>query len=84
MFQEMDSSFMHWVVKAILGWHPAPLEGIRVCQIHGRRDLLIPARRIEADVLIPGGRHMINMTHAEEVNDFIKRSAAIGHELREE
>jgi len=83
MFKEMDSSFMHWVVRAILGWHPAPLEGIRVFQIHGRRDLLIPARRVEADVVIPGGGHMINMTHAEEVNDFIKRAAAIGHELRE-
>ena len=71
MFREMDSSFMHWTVRAILGWHPVPLEGIPVFQIHGRRDLMIPARRVEADVVIPGGGHLINMTHAEEVNAFI-------------
>lgn len=71
MFREMDSSFMHWTVRAILGWHPKPLEGIRVFQIHGRHDLLIPAWRVEADVLIPDGGHMINMTHAEKVNAFI-------------
>ena len=43
MFKEMDSRFMHWVLQAILSWEPTPLEGIRVCQIHGARDLLIPA-----------------------------------------
>jgi pimeloyl-ACP methyl ester carboxylesterase len=72
MFKEMDSRFMHWVVQAILGWNPAPLEGVPVFQIHGRRDLLIPARRVEADAWIPDGGHLINMTHAREVNAFIR------------
>ena len=75
MFREMDSSFMHWAVAAILGWHPTPLKDIPVFQIHGRRDLLIPARRVEADIVIPRGGHMINMTHAEEVNAFIRKSS---------
>jgi pimeloyl-ACP methyl ester carboxylesterase len=71
MFREMDSRFMHWVLQAILRWEPTPLEGIRVFQIHGRRDLLIPARRVEADRIIPDGGHLINVTHAKEVNAFI-------------
>ena len=57
-------------------WDPQPLAGVRVFQIHGRRDPLIPARRVEADVLIPDGGHMINVTHAREVNAFIRGAVA--------
>jgi pimeloyl-ACP methyl ester carboxylesterase len=73
MFKEMDPRFMHWVVQAILSWDPAPLDGVPVFHIHGRHDLLIPARRVDADVWIPDGGHMINMTHAEAVNTFLRR-----------
>ena len=65
MFKESDSRFMHWTLQAILNWDPQPLPGIRVVQIHGGRDPLIPARRVEADLLIPDGGHMINVSHAE-------------------
>jgi len=71
MFKETDSRFMHWVVRAILSWNPTPLEGVPVFQIDGGRDRVIPARRVKADVLIPGGGHMINVSHAEEVNAFL-------------
>jgi pimeloyl-ACP methyl ester carboxylesterase len=73
MFKEMDPQFMHWVVQAILTWTPAPLDGIPVFHIHGRRDLMIPARRVDADVWIPDGGHLINVTHAGEVNAFLRR-----------
>lgn len=76
MFREMDSRFMHWVLQAILRWEPTPLENVRVLQIHGRRDLLIPARRVWADRLIPDGGHLINVTHAQETNAFVARAAA--------
>jgi pimeloyl-ACP methyl ester carboxylesterase len=76
MFRESDSRFMHWTVEAILGWEPAPLEGIAIFQIHGSRDVMIPARRVKADVLIPGGGHLINMSRADEVNAFIAHAAA--------
>jgi pimeloyl-ACP methyl ester carboxylesterase len=75
MFREMDSRFMHWVLRAILEWEPKPLVGVRVFQIHGGRDPLISVRRVEADQVIPQGGHMINVTHAEEVNAFIRRAA---------
>ena len=71
MFKEMDSRFMHWVLQAILHWDPKPLEGVRVFQIHGRRDLLIPARNVQADEIIPDGGHLINVTHTKEVNAFV-------------
>lgn len=76
MFKESDSRFMHWVVQAILNWEPTPLEGIPVFHIHGGRDRMIPAWRIHADVMISDGGHLINMTRAEQVNDYIKEIAA--------
>jgi pimeloyl-ACP methyl ester carboxylesterase len=76
MFKDSDPRFMHWIVQAILNWQPEPLEGVPVFQIHGSRDIMIPARRVEADVMIPGGGHLINMSRADEVNSFIAKAAA--------
>lgn len=70
MFQEMDSRFMHWVVRAILNWRPEPLDGIPIFHVHGRRDRVLPARGVAADHWIDGG-HIINVSHAGEVNSFI-------------
>jgi len=75
MFREMDSRFMHSALTAILHWHPTEYDGVPIFQIHGARDLLIPARRVHADSYIPDGGHMINMTHAEIVNAYIAKVA---------
>jgi pimeloyl-ACP methyl ester carboxylesterase len=75
MFRESDSRFMRWVLGAILGWQPTPQDGVRVFQIHGARDLLIPARRVNADELIPNGGHLINVTHADQVNEFLRKAS---------
>jgi pimeloyl-ACP methyl ester carboxylesterase len=71
MFKDSDARFMHWVLQAILRWQATPLDGIPVLQIHGGRDPLIPANRVHADVIIPNGGHLINLTHAEDVNAFL-------------
>ena len=73
MFKQSDSRFMHWVLQAILSWEATPLVGTPVFQIHGSRDRVIPTRRVKADVLIPNGGHLINVTRAEEVNAFLAR-----------
>jgi pimeloyl-ACP methyl ester carboxylesterase len=75
MFKEMDSQWMHWALQALLRWEPAPLDGVRVWQIHGARDVVIPAHRAKADEIIPDGGHLINVTHAEQVNEFIRRAS---------
>lgn len=74
MFREMDPAFMHWAVSAILHWNPPPLANIPLFQIHGSRDRIIPARRVRPDIWIPDGGHLINITHAEEVNGFIREA----------
>jgi pimeloyl-ACP methyl ester carboxylesterase len=79
MFRESDSRFMDWALRAILNWYPGRPEGVRVLQIHGARDLMIPVRRVSPDEVIPGGGHLINVTHPREVNDFIRRAAQMPH-----
>ncbi|MGA2068793.1 MAG: hypothetical protein ABSG86_27745 [Thermoguttaceae bacterium] len=74
MFRDADPHFMRWAVGAILRWRPAPLEGIPVRAIHGARDRLIPACRVEADEIVPGGGHLINLTHADAVNRFLREA----------
>jgi pimeloyl-ACP methyl ester carboxylesterase len=39
---------------------------------------VIPAWRVDADEWIPDGGHMINVTHPDTVNAFIRRAIAGG------
>lgn len=81
MFKQMDSRFMHWTLQAILNWDPKPVDGVRVVQIHGRRDMLIPAGRVKADQYIADGGHLINITHADQVNAFIRKAAVMPSQI---
>ena len=73
MFRDADSEFMRWALGAIAQWDPLPLEDIPVRHIHGARDRLIPARNVRADETVADGGHLINVTHADRVNGFIRR-----------
>jgi len=75
MFQDSDSHFMKWALTSILQWQPSPPPEVPVRAIHGDRDLLIDVKLVEADEVIPGGGHLINLTHADDVNAFIARMA---------
>src|SRR5262245_40240081 len=72
--QETDASFLRWASRAALTWKPSPaIAGVRVFQIHGERDRVLPAKRTRADVVLPGAGHLISLTHAPAVNDFLRR-----------
>jgi pimeloyl-ACP methyl ester carboxylesterase len=72
MFREMDPAFMHWAVSAIMSWDPPLLSDVPVFHIHGGRDRMIPAWRVKPERLIPRGGHLINLTHSDEVNEYIR------------
>ncbi len=76
MFQQADSALMSWAVQAILTWEPSSVPDAPVFHIHGKKDRVISASRVEADELVAGGGHLINLTHAEIVNTFIENAAA--------
>ena len=43
MFRASDRRWLRWAIGAILHWRPTPIAGLRVFQIHGRRDRMIRA-----------------------------------------
>ncbi len=73
MFKAADPQWMRWAIGAILGWQPTPLADTPVFQIHGRRDRMIRASMVAADCLLPDGGHLLNLSHAAQVNDFIRK-----------
>jgi pimeloyl-ACP methyl ester carboxylesterase len=72
MFKDTDAAFMQWALTAIFNWKPVPLDATPVYQIHGEKDRIIPIKNERVDEVIPGGGHLINMTHPQRVNAFIK------------
>lgn len=43
-----------------------------VARIHGDRDRILPHRLTRPDVLVRGGGHLISLTHADVVNEFLR------------
>lgn len=67
-----------WSARAIRAWRFKEADwkdlvrrGVRIHQIHGDGDWAIPLRKGDADTVIRGGKHLINMTHADQVNGYI-------------
>ncbi len=71
---EPSSTFLRWATWATLTWRPSPeSRDVRVYQIHGTEDRTIPASCTSPDELVAGAGHLLPLTHAEAVNEFIRR-----------
>jgi pimeloyl-ACP methyl ester carboxylesterase len=71
MWRGRTTTFLRRSVEMILGWEG---EGELPCpagRIHGERDQIIPCGPQRPDVVVPGGGHIISLTHARAVNAFI-------------
>jgi pimeloyl-ACP methyl ester carboxylesterase/N-acetylglutamate synthase-like GNAT family acetyltransferase len=64
--------FAKWGLHAIVAWHPKADPACAVRAIHGADDRLIRARRVRAEREVPDAGHLVNVTHAEEVNAFLR------------
>jgi pimeloyl-ACP methyl ester carboxylesterase len=78
MAESVDIELVLWGAAAMLGWScdesrakALAAKGVRIHQVHGDNDWAIPFRPGRADKVIHGGRHLINITHAEEVNEYL-------------
>lgn len=72
--KDADSRFLRWAAGAILKWKPSPgVSQVRVVQIHGDRDWVFPLRRIVADKTIIGAGHLMSLTHADQVNEYVRQ-----------
>ena len=79
--KETDLAHLRWGGRACVEWSFSEADGkeiqragVNIHQIHGEKDWVIPLRRGHPDKVIPEGRHLINITHAEQVNQYIERA----------
>lgn len=73
MSSEVAVPHLRRIARMMLQWDPPNRWPCPIYHIHGDKDVLIPIGGVEPDEIIPGGGHLINMTHPEQVNRFIER-----------
>ena len=71
MIRDTPAGFLKWGLSEALRWRGADGLDVPVHQIHGKRDRTIPCPASGPCRVIPGGGHLINLTHADQVNAFI-------------
>lgn len=67
---------MRWAIGAILRWQPTPPADTPVFHVHSERDRMIRAATVTPDVMAPDGGHLIDLSRAGQVNDFIHKVLA--------
>lgn len=70
-FREADRELFCWSLDQIVRWPAAPVVTCPTWHIHGDRDPVLPASRTSPDRLVPGGGHVLTLTHPQAVNDYI-------------
>ena len=71
MLAATPTAFIRWASKAVFSWPGVAELPMPIHHVHGDRDRLIPLRRVTPDHVIGGAGHLLNLTHADEVNKFI-------------
>jgi pimeloyl-ACP methyl ester carboxylesterase len=71
MVRETPMAFVKWGSRAVLEWPGLPDPGVPVRHIHGGADWVIRPSRARPDVIIPGGPHVLNVSHPSQVNAFL-------------
>ncbi len=59
--------------RMICDWKGVADPGVPVVHVHGSEDLVIPIRFVKPDVVVRGGGHALNLSHAAEVNAVVRR-----------
>jgi pimeloyl-ACP methyl ester carboxylesterase len=84
MMREHSMRQTQWSCRALLEWNccAAP-PTMPVHSIHGALDEVIRPENVNPQQLIASGRHMINLTHPAEVNQFIMSAMTVAPEKTE-
>lgn len=71
---DADPRFLRWATRALLKWRPSPeIASLKIYQIHGSADRLLPANRSQSDHFIDRAGHLLTLSHPNEVNEFLRR-----------
>jgi pimeloyl-ACP methyl ester carboxylesterase len=74
MARELPVDLLRWAARAVLEWpgcEDALAPGVKVHHIHGDHDWVFPVGRVRPDRVVPGGIHVLNMSHPAAVNGFV-------------
>lgn len=77
MSRSLDPVMLQWGGRATIDWNLTADDAraiereIPILQIHGEADTIIPDTLRDADITIAGGRHLIQWTSADHVNERI-------------
>jgi pimeloyl-ACP methyl ester carboxylesterase len=77
MFASVLPRFVRWGIAAITAWPGVEGLDVPIFHIHGSDDEWIPLKSVQPDQVIRGGGHLINLTHAAEVNAFLVAKMAL-------
>ena len=73
-----DTRLLKWGGLAVRRWASGAVPRVPTFLAHGRLDRVVPIRedlmRPPRDLVVPDGRHLIHLTHADAVNRWIGRS----------
>jgi len=73
MSKTIPITYLRRAGRMVLNWtKPTPIP-CPVYHIHGAKDRIIPIHGPAPDEIVPDGGHLINLTHADLVNQFLKR-----------
>ena len=82
MANEFDPNFFRWATQVSARWEPIGSKQDYKCpviQIHGKDDHIIPMVEKDADIVIEG-KHLIQYTHASQINNLIQNFIRDHHE----
>ena len=71
VFRAASFELARWGAREIMRWRAPETPPCPVHWIHGGADHIVPPRRVNPDVLVPGAGHFLNVTHPVQVNEFI-------------
>ncbi len=71
VIKDSDPAFVRWAMNAILQWKNEKTPP-SLWHIHGSKDGILPIRFAKPTHKVPGGNHLMIMSKAKELNDFLK------------
>lgn len=74
MLRDTPPSFLRWACGAALHRRVVRDLPCPVLRIHGSGDRIVPAEGVSTDLLVRGGGHLLNLTHPEVVNAFLREA----------
>ncbi|WP_052050102.1 alpha/beta hydrolase [Leptolyngbya sp. KIOST-1] len=72
---DTDPCFLRWAMHRVVGWRNQVVPP-NLVQIHGDRDRVFPHGARNADVVVPGGGHLMVLNRAEELSQLLMTTLA--------